>query len=337
MKSHKDPGKSNQSNSDKDDDKKKKGGQSKTPPKFALTSSTGKLPDFLKPKKTIFKDTSKRKYGSGTHGYKKTEQSRLKGIYGAAVSGGTHQSEHPIGFEPINQTNETKRGGKGRTKELENKAPAYQEEYDAHRQHIGTGNRGYVDESGFNAREYRDTQRSFLLQNEPGIAIQLNQLGYGQDKNFGFSTKPSQLQSNESFFNMVQNVGSFSIANDTKDKQGNVSSSNQLVTFKPSDKAEMLTSRATALLKRYLNPIERSLFTYVIDGRIDFNYFVHCCQTGDFSAILDELGFSEFKEEFSEHHEEYRKNDRYNPEDDDDLGGGGGLTGNIPVNEQTVN
>ena len=296
MKNHQDRGKGNQSNSGKDDDKKKKGGQSKKPPKFDLQASTGKLPDFLKATKTIVKDSSKRKYGPGTHGYKKTEQDRLKRMMLDSVSGKTHQSEHPIGFEPINQTNETKRGGKGRTQELENNAPAYQEEYDAHRQHIGTGNRGYVDESGFNARQYRDTQRSFLLQNEPGIAIQLNQLGYGQDKNFGFSTKPSQLQSNESFFNMVQNVGSFSIANDTKDKKGNVTTNNQLVTFKESDKAEMLTSRATALLKRYLNPIERTLFNYVISGRIDFNYFLQCCLTGDFSEILDALGLSEFKE-----------------------------------------
>jgi hypothetical protein len=326
--SSKTPIKQVQSSSSSDD---KKITRSKQPPPLNITASKlddkekEKLPTYLLPKKPARRKARKRKYNFGTHGSKVSEQKRLQALFKGKVSvkkedseykvsGDTHESEHPIGFEPINKTNVDKRGKNGRTKNLENHAPAYQEVVRWHRKHIGTGNCNEPDESGFNSKSYRQAQRSLLLENEPGVAVQLNQLAYSQDKDFKFSKDVDQLQSNESFEQMARDVKEFNIADDYQDSNGDLVERNRTVNFQQGDFAEMMTSRATALLERYLNPMERTIFKYVIDQKIGFNAFLLACSTGNFDAILKEVGLEEYQDIFKEYYPLYRKDGRYNPE-----------------------
>lgn len=51
---------------------------------------------------------SRTPYSPGQHGYKQNEQQRLSEQFGFRVLGSTHQSEHPIGFEPLNRTSSIK-------------------------------------------------------------------------------------------------------------------------------------------------------------------------------------------------------------------------------------
>ena len=67
-------------------------------------------------------------YVIGQHGAKRREQRRLTEMYGERVSGRTHESEHTIGFAPLNETSGTKRGGSKIIRQLEKDAWAYQEE-----------------------------------------------------------------------------------------------------------------------------------------------------------------------------------------------------------------
>lgn len=297
--------------------------RSRKPPQFDLTALSEIVPPHLKPKIEILKKNPRRKYYPGYHGYKTYEQKRLKGLFNETVSGKTHESEHPIGFEPINQTSEIKRGKSARSRGLENLAPAYQEEHDRHRDHIGTCTHGTPDESGFNSHTYRNSQRELLMQNEPGVAIQLNQLGYAFDQNFKFSSEKSQWQSNNSFEQMAREAKSFDIADDYEDKKGNHVVRNRQVTFKPNDYQEMLLSRTSALLKRYPNEMERSILQTVVQGKIDFNYFLYACKTGDFAKILKELGLSDLQEDFDKNYLEHRKSDKFklDPKDNEEPDG----------------
>jgi hypothetical protein len=120
-------------------------------------------------------------YGPGMHGSKKKEQRRLSDTYGINVTGDTHESEHTVGFEPLNQSSGLKRGKEHRAKSLENRAPAYQEVKELHRDHIGTGTTNTRDESGMNSHEYRQAQRSLIETGDVSSAVQLNQLGYAFD------------------------------------------------------------------------------------------------------------------------------------------------------------
>lgn len=167
-------------------------------------------------------------YRPGQHGYKTQEQRRLTGKFGSRVSGATHQSEHPIGFEVINRTSGLPRGGTGlprgssdrkRVRDLENLAPAYQEEHQLHRDHIGTGSRGTVGPHGWNAQTYRDDQRTALEAGDPALAVQLNQLGYAFDPNFQSSSGTAKDQADDSYQTMVQNFPGFSYARGTQNVQ----------------------------------------------------------------------------------------------------------------------
>lgn len=306
----------------------------KAPPFNLVSSRVSKKSvgddDKLKPKKKITakKTTTKRsrkvvsrlrdgdkvtkprnKYFIGMHGAKTREQKRLAELYGEKVTGkkgeATHESEHPIGFEPINQTNENKRGKSDRAKRLENCAPAYQEEYDRHRAHIGTGNHNRPDDSGFNSESYRNSQRQLLLDDEPGVAVQLNQLAYAFDEDFELTGMESQKQSNDSFQEMGKNVKSFKFANDYTDKNSNQRiERDEVATFKPDDYQEMLASRATALLKRYLIQPERMLLNYVVQGELDYNDFLAACKYGKFDGVLEKLDLLEYNKEFYELYKE---------------------------------
>jgi hypothetical protein len=194
-------------------------------------------------KKQPDKKTTKTKYQVGQHGFKKKEQKRLQEKYKIALSGSTHESEHTVGFEPLNQTSGLKRGTAGVARTLENTAPAYQEVKELHRQHIGTGTHSQRDESGFNSAEYRQTQRSLIEQREVGIAVQINQLGYAFDPNFRKLATTTEFQAATDSFNvMVENLNSLEFL------QG-INPVNVAVT--PKQKVEMYLSRFVVIKGRY--------------------------------------------------------------------------------------
>jgi Agrobacterium VirD5 protein len=295
--------------------------QGKMPPAFELLSSKidGKNAKYLQPSLRYNFKPHTRKYGWGTHGAKAFEQKRLYDIYNLLVTGdkkigATHESEHPIGFEAINRDNDAKRGKNDMAKRLEMFAPAYQEEYDHHRNHIGTGNSKERDGTGMNSQEYRDSQRALLLANEPGIAIQLNQLGYGHDKTFKLNRHRAQMQSNNSFHGMMANVQDFSIAKSRR-KGGKKVVREQEVQFKKGDLKECLGSRAEALVKRHLNQMDLSLLQEVVEGRIDYNSFLACFADKNYAPILKQLGMEDLQEHFQR---SYAQNDRDNTDMDVD-------------------
>ncbi len=157
-------------------------------------------------------------YTIGSHGYKKKEQQELSTKYGINVSGATHESEHTIGFEPLNQTSGEKRGKGTRARKLENTAPAYQEVKDFHRSHIGTGSHGTADESGFTSTGYREAQRNLLTSGDVSSAVQLNQLGYAFNPVFQSSSKTKEREAaDESFARMVGNMNTFTYAQGQQD------------------------------------------------------------------------------------------------------------------------
>jgi hypothetical protein len=147
------------------------------------------------------------------HGYKGKEQKRLSELYDFAVSGKTHESEHTVGYEPLSQTSTLSRGGSSEARTLENKAPAYQEVYSLHRRHIGTGTKTKRDKSGFNSREYRDTQRALIEAGDVSSAVQINQLGYAFDKKKSKLTNTIPgFVANNSYDHMVEHLDSMTYA-----------------------------------------------------------------------------------------------------------------------------
>jgi hypothetical protein len=185
-------------------------------------------------------ESAKVKYHLGQHGAKEREQTRLSESFNFRVHGPTHQSEHPIGFEPLNRTSGLKRGAPGRATSLENIGPAYQEVFTLHRAHIGTGTGKRPGASGFNSQEYRNTQRSLIESEDISSAVQINQLDYAFNKKFRrISTKTIEGRvSNDSFDTMVSNMRIVTYARDTEDVS---------VAVDATQRAEMYLSRRVAL------------------------------------------------------------------------------------------
>jgi hypothetical protein len=160
-------------------------------------------------------------YSPGQHGYKRKEQQRLSEQYGTAISGKTHQSEHPIGFEVLNRTSGSKRGTPGSAYELEYDAPAYQEEYSQHRPHPGTGTSLKTHASGLNSQTYRDSQRTLMESRDVSSAVQLNQLGYAFSPGFqnkGKTPTPHQSAADDSYKTMVDNMDRVRYAQGSNEK-----------------------------------------------------------------------------------------------------------------------
>lgn len=150
--------------------------------------------------------TGKRnRYHHGQHGAKEREQRRLGTEFDTTVTGDSHESEHPIGYEPLSQTADLPRGESPEARSLENLAPAYQEAYDRHRDHIGTGTTNEVDASGFNSHTYRATQRSLVEAGDVSSAIQVNQLGYAFDPAFRGNDVDERI-ADDSYDVMVDNL-----------------------------------------------------------------------------------------------------------------------------------
>jgi len=186
----------------------------------------------------------------GTHGFKKHEQVRLKHRHKIAVTGDTHESEHAIGFEPINRSSGLRRGSGGRARKLENSAPAYQEVKALHRDHIGTGSRGTVDASGFNAESYRRDQRNLLESGQAGNAFQINQLAYAFNPVFQqTSQQPAGQAATDSYNQMVENTSSVTFARNGEDVA---------VPISPQSKGEAYLARLMATHKRYPTDEERA-------------------------------------------------------------------------------
>lgn len=180
------------------------------------------------------------KYIIGQHGAKSREQKRLQKLKDKKVSGSTHESEHTIGYAVLS-------GGflpRGESKDaqvLENIAPAYQEVKALHRDHIGTGSSSTPDETKMNADQYRDMQRGLLTgdntyhkalasrpsnpigvsstegKNAVSNAVQINQLGYGQqlhNRDYSHISPTALGQANDSYKQMVNNMKSVTYVKD---------------------------------------------------------------------------------------------------------------------------
>lgn len=157
------------------------------------------------------------KYEPGQHGGRKHEQKRLTSEFDFKVSGTTHESEHTVGFAPINNGTGLERGSGGRARQLENRAPAYQEEKHQHRAHIGTGTRSRADESGMNSHDYRAGQRAFLEASDVSSAVQLNQLGYAFQEGFQNDDSPEAKASDDSFQRMAAHLRGLTYAQGARD------------------------------------------------------------------------------------------------------------------------
>lgn len=152
----------------------------------------------------------------GRHGNKSNEQKILTKKYGQKVSGDTHESEHIVGYDVL--TGPEKGRGSKTTKEnrdIEADGAAYQEVKSAHRKHIGTGNKGKPDGSGFTSESYRRTQKDLLERGDLSSAMQLNQLAYAHNTTFRKSLRMNAKslnkdlaieQANDSYEAMVKNV-----------------------------------------------------------------------------------------------------------------------------------
>ena len=137
-------------------------------------------------------------YPEGTHGAKKREQKRLK------TSGKTHQSEHTVGYEVFGDSLD--RGKSPFAQVIENRAPAYQEELDAHRGHIGTGTWKDYRKTGVSSDQYRRDQRRMVSNKQVGNAVQFNQLNYAYQPEFRDpdpAAKPELEKADDSFERMV--------------------------------------------------------------------------------------------------------------------------------------
>jgi hypothetical protein len=141
------------------------------------------------------------------------DQKFLSSQYGQTVSGDTHQMEHPFGYDVLAHPLGVKRGSTALAQKIENEAPAYHEEKEQHRKHEGTGNiKKYARESGLNAPQYREWQRTALKDQNPDIAMAINQMTYGHQKLVHDSI--AQSQSFDSFVRMVKNMGKIPWADD---------------------------------------------------------------------------------------------------------------------------
>lgn len=168
-------------------------------------------------------------YNEDMHGSKTKHQKRFK------TTGKTHESEHTVGYEVFGDSE--KRGGSDFAKYIENTAPAYQEDYDQHRFHIGTGTHKNFRGTGESSGQYRSTQRSLVKGRTVGSAVQMNQLYYAHQPGFQDQTASGLGKADESFEHMVDNFGSIPFQFEGTWERVGVSET---------EKAEMSLSRYTA-------------------------------------------------------------------------------------------
>jgi hypothetical protein len=195
--------------------------------------------------RTIQKPTRQRRsrYEEGTHGFKKKEQARLNKKLGSSklkVSGLTYESEHTIGYAVlVLGAKGMKRGKSSEARQVENRAPAYQEVRELHRGHIGTGSRGRDDVVGFSSGSYRDDQRSLLEAHDVSSAVQINQLGYAFDPNLREESFGEKVEiATNSYDRMVSFMNRVGYIDGADEKTAPVT---------PEQKAEMHLARRVAI------------------------------------------------------------------------------------------
>lgn len=137
------------------------------------------------------------RYRSWQHGRKRAVARDL------GTDGTRHESEHPIAYAVLGENLPRNRSTDARRHE--NDAPAYQESKPLHRAHIGTGNKGSPDSSGFTSKSYRESQRSLIKAGDVSSAIQLNQLAYAHLPGFQENSIDLDL-ADRSFSQMVQQM-----------------------------------------------------------------------------------------------------------------------------------
>lgn len=213
--------------------------------------------------------TGRVRYGAGQHGAKSREQKRLKALYKRRVSGATHESEHTIGYAVL-AGGHLPRGESKDAQILENIAPAYQEVKVLHRDHIGTGSSSKPDETNMNAGQYREMQRGLLagdtdyhksLSNRPdnpigqsptertnavSNAVQINQLGYGQqlqNRDYSGIDKTELGQANNSYREMVNGMNSVTYVKDANNADS--------VSVLDHSKLEMILARYVAVTGKW--------------------------------------------------------------------------------------
>ncbi len=190
-------------------------------------SKTKKTKATIAKKKVIIR--KRNKYGIWQYGGRKQAQKQF------GTSGATHEAEHVVGYKVL--APDLTRGESGEARVLEQFAPAYQEAYALHRNHIGTGNKSTADGSGFNATGYRTAQRAALEENSVSNAVQLNQLGYGFDKDF-HKNQTGLITADKSYVVMIENMDRITY--------GKADGSTASVSVDAIDRAEMYLARKAA-------------------------------------------------------------------------------------------
>lgn len=239
--------------------------------KVKKTIKKKKSPDFYK-RIVSGLPQNRLRYMLGQHGAKSQEQKRLTKLLTDVVSGSTHESEHTIGYAVLADGKLPRQESKD-AQVLENIAPAYQEVHALHRDHIGTGSSSTRDQTGMNADEYREMQRGLLVgdtayhqylanrtdkppigvsptekHNAVSNAVQINQLGYGQQlhsgralpgRNYPLLDNTALNQANASYNTMVSNMSSVTYMKDVN--------AAEYVTVDDASKLEMILARSAAV------------------------------------------------------------------------------------------
>jgi GNAT superfamily N-acetyltransferase len=177
----------------------------------------------------------------GIYNARTEDQKHLSSQFGKPVNGDSHQMEHPFGYAVIGKG--VKRKSSALALRIENEAPAYHEEKEQHRKHEGTGNtKKYKRESGLNAPEYRDWTRTALQDQNPDIAIGINQMTYGHQKLEHDSI--GQQQALDSYIRMVKNMGRIPFINDMGQEEYRNPPTAEM-------KFDMIVFRFATIFKRY--------------------------------------------------------------------------------------
>ncbi|MEO1433645.1 MAG: hypothetical protein AAFV71_32215, partial [Cyanobacteria bacterium J06633_8] len=179
------------------------------------------------------------------------ERKRVKNESDFEITGNTHESEHVIAYSSLKGDQGPKRNSDKPAKNLENKAPAYYEAKDFHRQHIGTGNnpeggKGKTRDGFKSSDEYWESQRNALEAGDTGTAVQLNQLGYAHNSDFQKDpqrTKKENQVADSSYNTMIENMDSVTYAANATE--------NQTRHVTPKEKAEMYLARRTSTSGKY--------------------------------------------------------------------------------------
>jgi hypothetical protein len=123
--------------------------------------------------------------------------------------------EHPFGYKvlagPMHQQGQ--RASTPDTRFIEQRAPAYHEQYAQHRAHEGTGSSNTPSGSGLNSDQYREAQGNALAEGNLVNAIAINQMTYAHQ---ALPSNPiGKQQANNSYVRMVRTMGAVSVGTHT--------------------------------------------------------------------------------------------------------------------------